>query len=190
VVNREPKGSREGGRFASSADGKDNVPTAVAEAQSIALDNLVQSGEPSNAICEIYDKFKDYIPVFRGLEDITNAKDITFDSLGVHWSADSKTALEMAVPEWALEDDDVEGNIEGSIVYGLVHPDHIMKLDSPEMEGWEGWRMDGEHWEAEQTIRPGSPIQIIKVEKVSHNKGTGVLSEEPLVQGVPREGIA
>lgn len=80
--------------------------------------------------------------------------------------------------------------VEGSIIYGLVHPDHIMKLDSPEMEGWEQWRMENEHWEAEQTIRPGSPIQIIKVEKVSHSKDTGVLSEKPLVRGIPKEGIA
>lgn len=190
MVNRQPSGTREGGRFASSTEGKENVPTASIENLKVEPNAHAKDEKRNTSLDEMYAKFQGYIPVFRGLEDITKAKDITFEGLGVHWTTDPDTALKMAVPEWAIDDEEIEGSISGLVIHALVHPDHIMKLGTPEMEGWEQWRMDEEHWEAEQTIRPGSPIQIIKIEKVSHNKETGVLSERALTQGVPNEGIA
>lgn len=129
-----------------------------------------------------------HIVVYRGLEDVIKPHHIDFSNLGVHWTTDLSTADEFAVPAWTKENPDLP-KVSGAVVHGLVHPTHILDLNSDEAKGWGEWRMGEDHWEQEKTVKPGSPVKILKVERVDMDNTTDKITRRNL-RGAPSEGTA
>jgi hypothetical protein len=129
-----------------------------------------------------------FIHLYRGLEDVTHPNQIDANNLGSHWTPSYSTAEEFALPTWARESKEFS-NVEGSIIHAKVDRNHIMEMGTPEMEGAEDWRMSEDHWEQEKTIRPGAPVEILKVEALKHNNATGEI-KRVTKRNSPTQGTA
>jgi hypothetical protein len=64
-----------------------------------------------------------------------------------------------------------------------------MEMGTPEMEGAEAWRMSEDHWEQEKTLRPGAPVEILKVESLKHVNATGKITRVAK-RNSPKRGTA
>jgi hypothetical protein len=126
------------------------------------------------------------ILLYRGLEDITHPNQIDANRLGVHWTPSYSSAEEFAIPTWAKESEDLD-KVQGAIIHAEIDPKHIMEMGTPEMEGAESWRMPESHWEQEKTLRPGSPVKILKIETLNHNNATGEV-KRVTKRNAPKQG--
>ena len=97
---------------------------------------------------------KQFVHILRGLKKVEPGE-IDYNRLGMHWTTNRDVADYFAY-----------GN--GSIVEGFVHRNNLITPDHPD---WN--KLSEKHGifgptskEFEQTIRPGSPIQISKVHHV------------------------
>lgn len=126
------------------------------------------------------DQFADHLRVYRGLEGV--APHEVGPSLGNHWSHSPEVAYNFAqgTPTgWASDayfDDEGDERRSGTVIAGLVHPDHVVKPGSKEHQSWRDFDQvqdEGSH-EEEATVRPDSPVHVIGM---SHIKYGG---EQPL----------
>jgi hypothetical protein len=130
------------------------------------------------------EQFQPFIKVFRGLQE--EPRHIYYSELGNHWTTDRDVAKRFSMPETdlaELEGENVGVRLTGSIVEGQVHPDHVIVPGSEEHKEWVkkyGVEPSGAI-EKEETVRPGSPVGITGVHKVTARVGRyGVeVSEEP-----------
>lgn len=98
------------------------------------------------------DQFKDHIQVYRGLRDVAPS-DVRLDSLGQHWTSSRKVAESFA-------DDVSDPANPGTVVGGLVHPNHIVRENDPDYGEVLALGYEPDSPEAELPVRKGSPVQV------------------------------
>lgn len=124
-----------------------------------------------------------FIKLYRGVHaDNRNPEDTSnLKNLGIHWTPHRRAARSFASGESLdLSHDyykDRGIKPEGLVYTALVHKDHVVKVGTDEwkeLSSRHSIQSPGENtFEREKTVRRGSPLKIIGIEKV-----TGELSTE------------
>lgn len=113
-----------------------------------------------------------FIHLYRGLRGVSGIKEIDLKNLGHHWSTDPDVAKDFATNNIAAYDlhPNTERNGEpGIIISAKVHRDNVVDPHSEEGDWWHmetGVLPAGENYEAEHTVREGSPVHIVSVKKL------------------------
>ena len=119
-------------------------------------------------------QFEGYIPVFRGIPNVSPSTALRGKSVGKHWSSSSSVARKFANPgsEVTYEHMGARGDTaQGTTLAGYVHPDDVVQPGTEEYEALVGARSmrvgetdnaPGAMIEDEVPIRDGATVHIVQ----------------------------
>ena len=131
-------------------------------------------------------QFDGYIPVFRGIPDVSSTTALRRRAVGKHWSASPKAAERFANRESGitLEHMNDGGNSwKGTVIAGYVHPNDIAEPGTPEhedlirsrdikLEQNKGFNENLKPiQEDEVPIRNGATVHVVQTRDIRYTRG-------------------